>query len=57
LWIGGGNAARLTFQLPPNVATVSNDAGIEGGARLWHPRSVRETRQLPEANARVGKFE
>jgi polyphosphate glucokinase len=39
------------------VATVSNDAGIEGGARLWHPRSVRETRQLPEANARVGKFE
>ncbi|MGN8109260.1 ROK family protein [Paraburkholderia sp. 22098] len=57
LWIGGGNAARLTFQLPANVATVSNDAGIEGGARLWHPRSVRETRQLPEANARVGKFE
>ncbi|MEX3764910.1 ROK family protein [Paraburkholderia phenoliruptrix] len=56
LWIGGGNAARLTFELPANVATVSNDAGIEGGARLWHPRSVRETRQLPEANARTGKF-
>jgi polyphosphate glucokinase len=48
LWIGGGNAARLTFELPPNVAVVSNDAGIEGGAKLWHPRSVRETRQLPE---------
>lgn len=44
LWIGGGNASRLTFELPPNVATVSNDRGIEGGARLWHPRSVRETR-------------
>ena len=56
LWIGGGNAARLKFDLPANVATVSNDAGIEGGARLWHPRSVRETRQLPEANARTGKF-
>ncbi|WP_240655927.1 ROK family protein [Paraburkholderia phosphatilytica] len=48
LWIGGGNAARLTFELPANVAVVSNDAGIEGGAKLWHPRSVRETRQLPE---------
>ncbi|MGH8783081.1 ROK family protein [Paraburkholderia sp.] len=56
LWIGGGNAARLTFKLPPNVAVVSNDAGIEGGAKLWHPRSLRETRQLPDANARTGAF-
>lgn len=56
LWIGGGNAARLTIELPANVAIVSNDAGIEGGARLWHPKSVRETRQLPEANQRVGLF-
>ncbi|MCQ0033502.1 ROK family protein [Burkholderia glumae] len=45
LWIGGGNAARLKLELPPNVATVPNDRGIEGGALLWHPRSVRETRQ------------
>jgi polyphosphate glucokinase len=56
LWIGGGNAARLTIDLPANTATVSNDAGIEGGARLWHPRSVRETRQLPAANERTGRF-
>ncbi|MFP3566991.1 ROK family protein [Paraburkholderia sp. SIMBA_030] len=56
LWIGGGNAARLTIDLPANVAIVSNDAGIEGGARLWHPKSVRETRQLPEANQRAGLF-
>ena len=47
LWIGGGNAANLKFDLPANVKVVSNEAGIEGGARLWHPRSVRETRQLP----------
>ncbi|MFX1765634.1 ROK family protein [Paraburkholderia sp. A1RI-2L] len=44
LWIGGGNAARLTFELPPNVAIVPNERGIEGGARLWHPRSVRQAR-------------
>ncbi|WP_090691180.1 ROK family protein [Paraburkholderia phenazinium] len=56
LWIGGGNAARLTFKLPDNVAVVSNDAGIEGGAKLWHPRSLRETRQLPEATQRTGVF-
>ncbi|CAH2788307.1 MAG: Polyphosphate glucokinase (EC [uncultured Caballeronia sp.] len=46
LWIGGGNAANLNFDLPDNVKVVLNEAGIEGGARLWHPRSVRETRQL-----------
>jgi polyphosphate glucokinase len=56
LWIGGGNAARLNFKLPDNVKAVSNDAGIEGGARLWHPRSLRETRQLPEATERTGVF-
>lgn len=49
LWIGGGNASRLTFELPPNVATVPNERGIEGGAILWHPRSVRETRYRPRA--------
>ncbi len=56
LWIGGGNAQRLTFELPPNVATVPNDRGIEGGARLWHPLSMRETRQLPEATQKAGAF-
>jgi polyphosphate glucokinase len=54
LWIGGGNAERLTFDLPPNVATVPNDRGIEGGARLWHPLSIRETRQLPETAIKAG---
>ncbi|WP_042297989.1 ROK family protein [Paraburkholderia bannensis] len=54
LWIGGGNAERLTFALPPNVATVPNDRGIEGGARLWHPLSMRETRQLPDATQKSG---
>jgi polyphosphate glucokinase len=56
LWIGGGNSARIKFTLPANVATVSNDAGIEGGARLWHPLSVRETRQYPEATQKTGRF-
>ncbi|MEM5364704.1 ROK family protein [Paraburkholderia azotifigens] len=56
LWIGGGNAGRLTFDLPSDAAIVSNAAGIEGGAKLWHPKSVRETRQLPEANQKAGEF-
>jgi polyphosphate glucokinase len=35
LFIGGGNAARITIRLPDNASVVSNDAGIEGGAMLW----------------------
>jgi len=35
LYIGGGNASRITIRLPDNVSLVSNDAGIEGGATLW----------------------
>jgi polyphosphate glucokinase len=35
LYIGGGNATRITIKLPDNVSLVSNDAGLEGGAALW----------------------
>ena len=35
LYIGGGNARRLTIALPSDVSIVSNDAGIWGGVRLW----------------------
>lgn len=37
LLIGGGNAKRLTGDLPPNVRVVPNQAGITGGIRLWDP--------------------
>ena len=35
LCLGGGNATRIDFELPPNVTTVSNEAGIIGGVHLW----------------------
>ena len=35
LAIGGGNARKIDFELPENARTVSNDAGITGGIRLW----------------------
>jgi polyphosphate glucokinase len=35
LYIGGGNAKKLTFTLDDNVTLVSNKDGIRGGARLW----------------------
>lgn len=38
LYIGGGNATRIDFELDPDVKTISNDAGVKGGAWLWHKR-------------------
>ena len=35
LYIGGGNARRITLDLPPNVKIISNIAGLLGGIALW----------------------
>jgi polyphosphate glucokinase len=44
LYLGGGNARRVTFQLPKNVSIVSNNAGMAGGAFAWRrPRRGKGT--------------
>lgn len=35
IYVGGGNAERLTVTLPDNVRRVSNVAGLLGGIALW----------------------
>jgi polyphosphate glucokinase len=35
LYIGGGNAKKIDFKLPPDVSIVSNEEGITGGVALW----------------------
>ncbi|MGC9953357.1 MAG: ROK family protein [Rhizomicrobium sp.] len=35
LYIGGGNARRLTIELPHKSSIVPNIAGLKGGAALW----------------------
>src|SRR6201996_7142718 len=42
LYLGGGNSSRIGFKLPKNVTLVSNDAGMEGGAFVWHPKGPRK---------------
>ena len=36
LYIGGGNARRITAPLPPRVKLVSNVEGLLGGIALWN---------------------
>jgi polyphosphate glucokinase len=38
LYIGGGNARHIKIDLDQNVRTVSNEAGVTGGVRLWDSR-------------------
>ncbi|MFN2606708.1 MAG: ROK family protein [Acidimicrobiales bacterium] len=35
VYLGGGNAARVTLDLGPGVTVVDNAAGILGGIKLW----------------------
>ncbi|MBF2002389.1 MAG: ROK family protein [Synechococcales cyanobacterium C42_A2020_086] len=35
LYIGGGNAKKISFDLPPTVKVVRNVAGLLGGIALW----------------------
>jgi polyphosphate glucokinase len=35
LYIGGGNSKLVTFKLPDNVKTISNEDGLLGGIALW----------------------
>ncbi|HXJ79426.1 MAG TPA: ROK family protein [Candidatus Methylomirabilis sp.] len=36
LYLGGGNAKRITFEPDSDVTVIGNEAGIEGGVAAWH---------------------
>ena len=38
LYIGGGNAKRIAFELEPDVQLISNECGVKGGAWLWRDK-------------------
>jgi len=44
LYIGGGNAAKVSIKLPKNAAIISNQDGILGGIKLWE-RDLDELNQ------------
>lgn len=35
IYLGGGNAKKIAFELPPNVKVVPNVSGLLGGIALW----------------------
>ena len=56
LFIGGGNAKKVTLTLPANVALVSNVAGLLGGIALWNNSQPGKTPlSSPSAQAKHNK--
>lgn len=47
LYVGGGNARKVSIELPKNVELVSNTAGLTGGVRLWEPAFDRHFASVP----------
>ncbi|MEO8352601.1 MAG: ROK family protein [Chthoniobacteraceae bacterium] len=43
LYVGGGNAKAVKFDLPDDVSLVSNELGMRGGIWLWRERSPGST--------------
>jgi polyphosphate glucokinase len=40
LYIGGGDASKINFDLPHDTHIVSNKAGLTGGVQLWNEMNV-----------------
>lgn len=51
LYIGGGNAGRIRFKLPPDVSLVPNDEGMAGAAFVWNPRPRARRAATPKKPA------
>jgi predicted TIM-barrel fold metal-dependent hydrolase len=50
LYLGGGNAKKIQFELPPDITVVPNTDGLTGGIRLWHDEDeAAETVPVPVA--------
>ncbi len=55
LYLGGGNAKKLTFALPPDVSTVPNTDGLTGGIKLWGPEKSAALARQPVPNKPIGR--
>jgi polyphosphate glucokinase len=54
LYLGGGNAQRIDFKLPPQVKLAANVNGITGGIHLWKPELDELFTPMGGPDARAG---
>lgn len=49
LYLGGGNAKKVQFDLPADITVVPNTDGLTGGIRLWHDQEEATPAAAPIA--------
>ena len=55
LYVGGGNANRIDFKLPPHVTLIPNEDGMAGAAFVWNPKGPKASpgkRKSPAKSSR-----
>ena len=50
LYISGGNAKEIEFDLEDNISLVNNREGIKGGAKLWKTKEQYQIRTIYPSN-------
>jgi predicted TIM-barrel fold metal-dependent hydrolase len=55
LYLGGGNAKKLQFELPPDITVVPNTDGLTGGIRLWHDEDAAPPAKTPAPATRPAR--
>ncbi len=55
LYLGGGNAKKIQFELPPDISVVPNTDGLTGGIRLWRCEAPAAPPAAEPAVAKTGK--
>ena len=55
LYVGGGNATRIRFKLPPRVSRIPNEDGMRGAAFVWNPIKPSGTTKLRGRSSRPGE--
>ncbi|HEX5317655.1 MAG TPA: ROK family protein [Stellaceae bacterium] len=49
LYLGGGNAKKVNFELPPDITVVPNSDGLTGGIKLWAAAAAARPAPKPAA--------
>ena len=53
LYLGGGNAKKIKFDLPKDITVVPNTDGLTGGIRLWHDEEAAKPRAAAPKRAKA----
>src|SRR5258708_19515879 len=55
LYLGGGNAKKIAFDLPEDVTIVSNSDGLTGGIALWRAEEATSPAPTPAPEPPLAK--